>query len=256
MTRALIGHTGFVGSNLDRQERFDACFNSRNFRDMAGGTFDEVVCAGIQAVKWWANQNAEEDWQRISELLEVLETVRARRFVLISTVDVYRDPNGADETTPIETAGLHPYGLHRWRVEEWVRGHQPDHLILRLPGLFGEGLKKNLIFDALNGRDLSGFHPQSRFQFYGLSRLSADMVIASAAGPGTVNLATEPVSVSDVLNRLEVPVPAATADQTRMAYDMRTCHGAMWGETGGYIQSADLCLDAIAAYAAGASRAT
>lgn len=256
MTRALIGHTGFVGGNLDRQARFDAHFNSRNFRDMAGRTFEEVVCAGVQAVKWWANQNADEDWRRISELLDVLATVKARRFVLISTVDVYRDPNGADEATPIETGGLHPYGLHRWRVEEWVRGHHPDHLILRLPGLFGEGLKKNLIFDALNNRDLTGFHPQSRFQFYDLSRLSADMEIAGGVGPGTVNLATEPVSVADVLDRLDVPVPEATADQTRMSYDMHTRHGALWGEAGTYIQSAEVCLDAIAAYAAGASRAT
>lgn len=256
MTRALIGHTGFVGSNLDRQGRFEAHFNSKNFRDMAGGVFDEVVCAGVQAVKWWANQNADEDWRRISELLDVLATVRARRFVLISTVDVYRDPNGADESTPIETEGLHPYGMHRWRVEKWVRKHHPDHLILRLPGLFGEGLKKNLIFDALNGRDLSGFQPQSRFQFYDLARLSTDMDIAGGAGPGTVNFATEPVSVTEVLNRLDVPVPAATTDQTRMAYDMRTCHGALWGETGAYIQSAGDSLDAIAAYAAGASSAT
>jgi nucleoside-diphosphate-sugar epimerase len=255
MTRALIGHTGFVGGNLDRQGRYDAGFNSKNFRDMAGGAFDEVVCAGVQAVKWWANQNADEDWRRISDLLDVLATVKTRRFVLISTVDVYRDPNGVDEATPVDTEGLHPYGLHRWRVEEWVRGHHADHLILRLPGLFGEGLKKNLIFDALNGRDLSGFHPQSRFQFYDLSRLAADLDIAGGARSGTVNLATEPVGVADVLERLGVPIPTATPDQTRMAYDMRTRHGTLWGEAGGYIQSAGACLDAIAAYAAGASRA-
>ena len=41
--RALVGHTGFVGSNLRRAGGFDSMFNSSNYRDIAGQHFDEVV---------------------------------------------------------------------------------------------------------------------------------------------------------------------------------------------------------------------
>ena len=37
-TRALIGHTGFVGSNLARQGAFDALYNSSNIESIAGST--------------------------------------------------------------------------------------------------------------------------------------------------------------------------------------------------------------------------
>ncbi len=110
MRRALIGFTGFVvAPTLDRQQAFTDRYNSKNFREMAGQQFDEVVCAGIQAVKWWANQNPEEDWVGITPLLEVLGKTEIKRLVLIPTVDVYKNPVGVDENTPIETDGV-----HRW----------------------------------------------------------------------------------------------------------------------------------------------
>ena len=58
---ALIGHTGFVGSNLASQHGYTDCFNSRNIGEIAGRCYDTVVCAGVQAVKYWANQHPEED---------------------------------------------------------------------------------------------------------------------------------------------------------------------------------------------------
>src|SRR5262249_12027031 len=141
--RALIGYTGFVGGNLDRQGVFEAYFNSKNFAALAGREFDEIWCAGMQAVKWWANQNPAEDWRRIKDLLEVLETVKARNLVLISTVDVFEPPVDVDERTQPRSDGLHAYGLHRLRAEDWVREHFPRHLVVRLPGIYGQGLKKN-----------------------------------------------------------------------------------------------------------------
>lgn len=248
--RALIGHTGFVGGNLDAQGTFTDRFNSANFREMAGRHFDEVVCAGVQAVKWWANANPEADWAGIAPLLDVLDTVRADRFVLISTVDVYRAPRGVDEATPVETEGLHPYGAHRHAVECRVRARFPDALILRLPGLFGPGLKKNLIFDVLDGRDLSGFHRDSTFQFYDLGRLSGDIARAREAGLNLVNLAVAPVRVADVVARLTGRAHDHVTEAPPVHYDMRTRHAAHWGETGPYLQGAEACLDAIAAFAA------
>ena len=51
--KALIGYTGFVGSNLQRAARFDALFNSRNYRAMADCNFDLVVCRDYPLPSGW-----------------------------------------------------------------------------------------------------------------------------------------------------------------------------------------------------------
>src|SRR3954452_9897381 len=110
MRSALIGHTGFVGSNLARQHRFDATYNSSNIDSISGEEFDLLVCAGVRAEKWIANANPDADRAGIERLLKAVGTVKAHRAVLISSVDVFIAPAEVDETTPVVTAGLHPYG--------------------------------------------------------------------------------------------------------------------------------------------------
>ena len=44
--------------------------------------------------------------------------------------------------------GLHPYGRNRLELEDLVR-KEFDTLVVRLPALFGKGLKKNFIYDAI-----------------------------------------------------------------------------------------------------------
>lgn len=249
MRRALIGHTGFVGSNLDRQIPFTDRYNSRNFREMTGQRYDELVCSGVQAVKWWANQNPDEDWAGISPLLEVLDTVTADRVTLISTVDVYKTPVEVDETTVTDCADLHPYGRHRLLVEDRLRERFPDLLVLRLPGLFGPGLKKNLIFDVLNGKDLGGFHADSRFQFYDLTRLGADLARAQEAGLNLVNLAVEPVSVAEIVEGLTGRTYTHRTATPPHCYDMRSCHADAWGRCGSYLEGRDDCLRRIFGFA-------
>lgn len=242
--RALIGHTGFVGSTLDG-DCFTARFNSRNIADATGARFDQVICAGVQAVKWWANKHPDEDWASIRRLLEILKTVEAGQFILISTVDVYKDPNGCDERTPIDLAGHHAYGLHRRRVEEFVQERYRDRaVIVRLPGLFGPRLKKNLIFDLLEARDVSGFNPASTFQFYDVTRLAEDLGTITRNGLALVNLAVEPVTVAEVAAAIggERTFPR---DAPQVSYDMQTRHAECWGRAGRYIADRDDTLQRI-----------
>lgn len=248
MTRALIGHTGFVGSNLAAQQNFTHLYNSKNFKEMAGQNFDEVVCAGVQAVKWWANQNPEEDWAGITPLLDVLDHVNTNRFTLISTVDVYKTPVGVNEDTPIETDGLHAYGTHRWRVEQRIRDRFEDHRILRLTGLYGNGLKKNLIHDVLTGGNIDGFDARSAFQFYNLNRISADVNTAANAPIGTYNLAVAPVTVAGVVETLTGTPYEHQTDAGPFFYDMQSNALSPWGIDGPYLEDVDTSLAGIKAY--------
>ncbi|WP_240726031.1 MULTISPECIES: hypothetical protein [unclassified Escherichia] len=58
---ALIGYSGFVGTTLLRQRRFDALYRSTNIDEIFGKTFDTVVCAAAPAQKWLANKDPADD---------------------------------------------------------------------------------------------------------------------------------------------------------------------------------------------------
>ncbi len=49
---------------------------------------------------------------------------------------------------------------------------------MRLPGLYGPGLKKNVIFDFLHDNDVHKIDSRGVFQFYDTTRLWRDLEIA------------------------------------------------------------------------------
>ncbi len=147
---ALIGSTGFVGGTLGLRHGFGAQFNSATIHTAAGQDFDTVVCAAAPGSMFEANRFADRDGARIAGLMASLGKIRARRFVLISTIAVLADfASGADEDTAVFQTGL-AYGANRRALEAFCADHFANCLILRLPALFGAGLKKNFLFDIAN----------------------------------------------------------------------------------------------------------
>ncbi len=249
---ALIGHSGFVGSNLAAQHRFDACFNSKNIEAIRGGSFQLIVCAGVQSKKWWANQHPEADWAGIELLLDALRTVRAESFVLISTIDVYPRPDRVTESSPV-SGDNHPYGKHRYAVEQFVRGQFANSYILRLPGLFGRGLKKNVIFDLLNDNCLAQINPAGKYQYYHLAHLWDDIQRCLRQDIHLLNVATEPIRTADILTRffphqVERVGPAQSGAVT---YDMRSEYARLWNSKAeGYLYDAETVLNEIGQFVA------
>lgn len=150
MEKAIIGYTGFVGSNLDNQMKFNKKYNSKNINEIRNKEFDIVYCAGVSAIKWFANQNPEKDIIGINNLIENLKTIKTKMFVLISTIDIYSDFINIDEDTIPDISKQDTYGKNRFFLENWVKSNFENSLIVRLPALFGKGLKKNFIYDLLN----------------------------------------------------------------------------------------------------------
>ncbi|QDH33577.1 hypothetical protein [Porphyrobacter sp. YT40] len=146
----LIGHTGFVGGALLRQTRFDACFNSANIAAIDGQSFGTLVCAAAPGSMIEANRAPERDAAQIEALIARLAQVRAERFVLVSSIAVLADfAGGDDESTGAFQQDL-AYGRHRRTLEAFVEERFPGSLIVRLPALFGRGLRKNFLFDLMN----------------------------------------------------------------------------------------------------------
>ena len=145
MRRALVGYTGFVGSNICAGEKFEGLYNSKNIGEAYGTNPDLLVYAGLRAEKYLANHEPDKDLELIRQAEENILKINPKKLVLISTVDVLKNPAGADENTEIDTEGLNAYGANRYVLEQFVRKQYPEALIIRLPGLFGKNIKKNFI---------------------------------------------------------------------------------------------------------------
>ncbi len=249
MSQALIGHTGFVGSNLARSGGFDATFNSRNIDEIRGCHFRRVVCAGVPAVKWLANQQPAADRENIGRLMDALDHATADTFVLISTIDIYPAPIGVDESQVPDVAEVaEPYGRHRLEFENFIARRFGDSHIVRLPALFGAGLKKNAIYDLVHDNRLEWIHPDSSFQWYPVERLARDLPLIERAGLRAVNIATEPL-VTGLIQRLFFPGKRLGGKVDKaVRYDFRTRHSGLWGRADGYCLGQTEVLTAMATY--------
>jgi hypothetical protein len=245
---ALIGYTGFVGSSLLRDASFAALYNSRNIREIRGKRFRRVVCAGVSAVKWWANRNPQEDLAAIALLMDCLAEIAAERFVLISTVDVYGEPRGVTEREIPSLDGLHPYGRHRLELERWVARKFADCHIVRLPALFGPGLKKNAIYDLIHNNALDAINPESCFQWYPVVRLARDLLAVEEAGIRLLNMSTPPLRMRTIVERYFPNRQIGSKAGPASFYDMHSIYGATWGRQSEYLLGEVAVSEALEAF--------
>jgi hypothetical protein len=135
------------------------------------------------------------------------------------------------------------YGGNRYLLESLL-GESTEHLLVRrLGGLFGPGLKKNLIYDALHNRfeQLRKYHPESTYQYMpvetsinlSLSRRLADVKI--------VNIVGEPTAAKRLLDGRQNYL---SFDAERVSYDVRSNHGL----NGPYFMSAESVLKSVNEY--------
>lgn len=151
MKTALVGYSGFVGSNILLQAGvFDGLYNSSNVEEGYGSAPDLLIYAGVPAAKFLANSAPEKDRETILQAEKNIAAFLPKKLVLISTIDVFQTPCDVDEDAAVPTDALHPYGLHRYELEQWARDRFPQCHIIRLPALFGKNIKKNFLFDFLH----------------------------------------------------------------------------------------------------------
>jgi hypothetical protein len=248
MKAALIGFTGFVGSNLLRQYDFTDFYNSKNFHEMKEQNYDLVVCAGVSAVKWLANKESKKDLESIGVLESILATINTKQFILISTIDVYPLTQYSNEDFDCSSMENHAYGTHRLAFEKFCAEKFDDCTIVRLPGLFGDGLKKNVIYDLLNDNCLEMINTKSSFQYYYLKHLWKDIQIAIDNGIKLINLFTEPVPTQDIFSTffLEKKIGQEAAPEGH--YDLRTKHAGNWNNSEKYIYTKDEMMQQLSEF--------
>lgn len=247
----LAGATGYVGTTLQKQAQFSHLYNSKNLNESANETFDWFVCSAAPAQKWIANREPEQDRINIEDMLENLIKVQCKKMILISTVDVFANPNGVTESCATAIEGLTAYGLHRLALENAIKAHFPDNLIVRLAGLVGPGLRKNVIYDFKHNNNLDQIDSRGVFQFYPMVNLWSDINKAAQAGLRLVHLTAEPVSVANVARQGFGFEFTNTLDKPAASYDFQTEHAQAMGSSGKYTYNQRESLLAIRAYAQG-----
>lgn len=248
---ALIGFTGFVGGTLHRASAFDLLINSKNTNDLRGKSFDLVICAGVPAAKWLANAHPEDDRKAIASIRDALDSTEIGELILISTIDVYCDPGAAcDEDDVIDASRNHAYGKHRFELECWAVNRFRKTRIVRLPALFGEGLKKNVIFDLLHGNQIEKINPLGVFQWYPLRRLASDIERIRAHDIDLINLFPEPLQTAEILNAFFPGAKVGPEATPAPAYGLRTKYAEMFGGPAGYMLDRITVLGELAGFIA------
>jgi hypothetical protein len=289
MIKTLVGYSGFVGSNLNSQAKFDYLYNSKNIVDSYGTSPDLLIYSGLRAEKFLANQAPEKDYDNILEAIENVKKINPKMIVLISTIDVYKKPIAVNEDSAIETKGLHPYGLNRLKFEQWVESNFSEHLIVHLPGLYGKNIKKNFIYDLMNlipsmlsenkflelskknssikkhylmqdngfykckelneieRKELKNYFSKSTFnalnftdsrgifQFYNLAYLWKHINIALKNNIKKLNLATEPVSTSELYKYIKNSDFDNKITENPPHYNFKTKHFELFEGNNGFI---------------------
>lgn len=138
----LVGSTGFVGGNLAAKHAFAAVCHSTDIAAQFGAKPDLCVYAGVPAAMFLANADPDADLAVMAAARENLRQIAPKQLVLISSIAVYADSRGKDEQSHMTPDGLPAYGRNRLQLERWVREDYPNALIVRLPALYGIGLKR------------------------------------------------------------------------------------------------------------------
>ena len=199
----VVGPTGFIGSNLVRRIGATAVYGRNDGEFLANSVHDLLICSGAPAEKWKANNDPEEDARNLESLAKNLSTAKAKNFILISTIDVLGNGTDVIERDDISLYERDSYGLNRYALELQVASEFSRSLIIRLPGMYGPGLKKNLIYDLLNYRELPNLNLDSTFQWFDVRDIWPTILLALREDLRILHLATEPITVRDLVSQLE-----------------------------------------------------
>lgn len=294
----LVGSTGFVGGNLAAKHTFTAACHSSDIAAHYGSAPDLCVYAGVPAAMFLANADPDADLAVMRAARENLRKIAPKQLVLISSIAVLADSRGVYEDSPAQnTQNLPAYGKNRLQLEQWVREDFPDTLIVRLPALYGIGIKKNFLFDLhtitpamlrpekynelaakttlvktaytladngfykLNGtadpaalraffagndfNALAFTDSRSRYQFYNLGRLWADIEKARAADIRLLHLCTPPISAAEVYTAVTGKTWKNELAKLPFDYDLRSRYAEALGGSGDYLCTKQQELDDI-----------
>lgn len=248
---AIIGYTGFVGSNLSNQKKFDLFFNSKNINNITNYNIDTAYVAAPSATKWIINKSPICDLKNIVNLSSLLLKSKIKRIVLISTIDVYKDKNFLHDESFVnhKNIGNSSYGQNRLFFEKIIKENSNCFNIIRVPGLFGPNLKKNIIYDLINNNMLEKISLNTEFQWLNIQNLNKYIEISINNNIKEINLFTEPIKTKDLVEHVFPEKINFCNGDSKNKYNIKTLHHNLFNsKVNGYIEESDSVLNQIKNY--------
>lgn len=227
----IIGGCGFVGLAIVRacQRRGQSFQNlTHDIIDQFTGTSCELLInANGNSKKFMADRDPL--WEFDASVRSVrasLANIHAARYVYLSSCDVYPDcssPEATREEQALDITKQSAYGFHKYLAEQCVIRNAPEWLIFRMGGFVGPGLKKNAVYDILNGGPL-WLSPESALQFIHVD-IAADIILDMALSQRRNDIfnlcGTGVVTLSEVMSAVEGAV-MCRPDSPRVHYEVST----------------------------------
>jgi len=158
-----LGHGQFTKNELQQQGLtvwLEADITLQTIQEICEGEHPVLIvhCAGSGAVSHSFVAPANDFSRSVETTLAMLEFARLQplptRVVLASSAAVYGDQGDCDIPEETTVAPMSPYGYHKAMAEmlceSYSRFFGLETRIVRLFSVYGEGLRKQLLWDALN----------------------------------------------------------------------------------------------------------
>ena len=239
----LIGYSGFIGSNLKNSDilKFKDFYNTSNILDITNKKYNLCVCSAPSATKWKINQDPLSDLGNIINLCNILKTVHFEKFVLLSTIDIYDSVDCNKDESDYTTFTGSSYGQNRGLFENIILDLFCDKVkIIRLPALYGKGLKKNIIYDLMNGNMIENISLETEFQWYDVSDLEYDIDRILGTKDAVHNLFPEPLLTKTIVENYFPSKLKVCLGKSNKSYRVKTRH-----TTSGYLYNKEVVLDKI-----------
>jgi hypothetical protein len=100
-----------------------------------------------------------------------------------------------------------------------------SYIIIRLPALFGDGLKKNALYDLLNNNEPEKIIGENEYQWYNINWLNQDInLLLENDFHGLINFCSQPISMISIINENNIKLKINLKAPPTILYDVNSIH--------------------------------
>lgn len=198
---AIIGYSGFIGSNLKFFYKSKYNYNSKNLECIYKYKFHTVILCAPSSKMWIANKYPHKDFKNIKNLINILKKIKTKKIILISTIEVYGKDNNKNEINKTSKRTNSSYGINRVFLEEFIKKFFTNHLIIRLPIVYGKNFIKNCIYDLKNKNNVSQLNGNDLVQIYNVKNLKKDINFCIKKKIKLINISSKPLRLKFIAKK-------------------------------------------------------
>ena len=196
----IIGHNGFIGSELKKFIPKPKCYNSSNIDKLKANNIKNLFIAAPSAIKFIALKDIQKDLESVKKLIMNINNTNIKKIYLFATIDAVNFENDFNENSNNDLIFCNSYGIFRGLLEEFCFKNF-DTTIIRLPIIFNKNTKKNFLYDLKYKKYDFLPNPESKLQFYNIDNLKKDLEIIKKKRIKKINLVSEPIKVKIIYQK-------------------------------------------------------